>query len=134
MKKTITALVLALALLLGLSGCTSKKDQGSNNDTLGNSTTQNGTTNNGTQNGGTNSDGNTANNGTTNNDTNNTPSAGSRYGTNRSYGQPGSNDATDSESSDDLLGGRSYEQMLRDARVHDSDGNLNNGENSTSKW
>lgn len=41
-----------------------------------------------------------------------------------SHGTPGYNDATDSESSDDFLTGRSYEEMLRDGRVRDTDGFL----------
>ena len=129
MKRTITALLLALVLLLGLSGCTSKKDNGSSNDTPGNNTTQNGgntdnynpdsgmsndgNTNNGTQNGGTNSDGNNSNNGTTNN-----PAA-------RNYG---------TSENDSFMGSRSYEQMLRDGRIHDTDGDLTDGENSVSDW
>ena len=112
MKQTLTALLLALTMLLGLTGCTSKKDNGTKDDTLGNNTLQNdgsmnnnGNTNNGTANGGTDSD--------TNNSTNN--------GTARS-------------GNDGFMGSRSYDQMLRDGRVHDTDGDLTDGENSVSDW
>ena len=131
MKQTITALLLALALVLGLSGCTARKDNQSDKDSSG--TTQNGTmnnganngnTNNGTQNGGTNSG--DANNGTANNNT--------RSRSYNSYAQPGVNGPTSSDSVDDLLRGRSYEEMLRNGRVHDTDGILTDGENSVSQW
>ena len=128
MKQTITALLLALTLTLGLGGCTSKKDNGSNQgDDPNNSTTQNGgNTSNGTMNGGTNSG---SGNGT---DSGTTPSDGSR--SYYSYGQPGSNGATDSESSNDFLRGYSYEQMLRNGRVRDTNGILTDGESSVTDW
>lgn len=139
MKQTITALLLALTLTLGLSGCTSKKDNGSNQgDDPSNSTTQNGSnTSNGTMNGGTNSGSNGSNgssNGGSGNGTDNgtTPSDGSR--SYYSYGQPGSNDATNSESGNDFLRGYSYEQMLRNGRVRDTNGILTDGESSVTDW
>jgi len=136
MKQTITALLLALALVLGLSGCTAKKNNGTdknNNDTTQNGTmhndaqngTNNGNTNNGTLNGGTNSG--EGNNGTTDNNV-----AGSR--SYDSYAQPGVNGPTSSDSVNDLMRGRSYEEMLRNGRVNDTDGFLNDGENSVSQW
>ena len=132
MKQTITALLLALALVLGLSGCTARKDNQSDKDNNG--TTQNGTnngnTNNGTQNGGTNSG--DAGNGTMNNGTANNNNAASR--SYNSYAQPGVNGPTSSDSVNDLLRGRSYEEMLRNGRVHDTDGFLTDGENSVSQW
>ena len=137
MKQTITALLLALALVLGLSGCTARKDNQS--DKGNNGTTQNGTmnnganngnTNNGTQNGGTNSG--DAGNGTMNNGTANNNNAASR--SYNSYAQPGVNGPTSSDSVNDLLRGRSYEEMLRNGRVHDTDGFLTDGENSVSQW
>ena len=127
MKQTITALLLALALVLGLSGCTAKKDSGTdknNNDTTQNGT-NNGNTNNGTLNGGTNNG--EGNNGTTDNN-----SVGSR--SYDSYAQPGVNGPTSSDSVNDLMRGRSYEEMLRNGRVNDTDGFLNDGENSVSQW
>ena len=132
MKQTITALLLALALVLGLSGCTARKDNQS--DKGNNGTTQNGTmnngTNNGTMNGGTNSG--DAGNGTMNNGTANNNNAASR--SYNSYAQPGVNGPTSSDSVNDLLRGRSYEEMLRNGRVHDTDGFLTDGENSVSQW
>ena len=130
MRRTLTALLLALALVLGLSGCTAKKNNQNDKDHSG--TTQNGTTNNGansntgngTVNGGTNSG--DANNGTANNNT--------RSRSYNSYAQPGVNGPTSSDSVDDLLRGRSYEEMLRNGRVHDTDGILTDGENSVSQW
>ena len=119
MKQTLTALLLALTLTLSLTGCT-RKDNGSSgtadNGTANNGTTNGtneGTTNNGTMNGGTNSGDGSTGSGTDS-------SARSRYGTD--------------SSSDSLLGCRSYEQMLRDGRVHDSDGFLTDGENSVTGW
>ena len=145
MKRTITALLLTLTMLLGLSGCTSKKDD-SNTNVPDNHTTQNGSTtdnyapnngvpnngntNNGTQNGGTNSG--DAGNGTMNNGTANNNNAASR--SYNSYAQPGVNGPTSSDSVNDLLRGRSYEEMLRNGRVHDTDGFLTDGENSVSQW
>ena len=111
MKQTLMALLLALTMLLGLTGCTGKKDNGTKDDILGDNTLQNnsgmnnnGNTNNGTANGGTNSDTNSTNNGT------------ARSG------------------NDGFMGSRSYDQMLRDGRVRDTDGDLTDGENSVSDW
>ena len=119
MKQTLTALLLALTMLLGLTGCTGKEDNGTKDDIPGDNTLQNdsgmnngannGNTNNGTANGGTNSDTNNSTNGSTNN------------GTARS-------------GNDGFMGSRSYDQMLRDGRVHDTDGDLTDGENSVSDW
>lgn len=123
MRQTLTALLLALTLALSLTGCTRKDN--SNTDLPNNGTANNSTTNNGTMNGGTNSGDGSVGNGTT-------PSARNRYSSD-SYAQPGSNGATSSDSYD-TLPGRSYEQMLRDGRVHDSDGFLTDGENSVTEW
>lgn len=123
MRQTLTALLLALTLALSLTGCTRKDN--SNTDLPNNGTANNGTTNNGTMNGGTNSGDGTIGNGSDS-------SARNRYG-DGSYAQPGSNGATSSDSYD-TLPGRSYEQMLRDGRVHDSDGFLTDGENSVTEW
>lgn len=148
MKKNITALFLALTLVLGLTGCTAKKDNGSanndnngtaqngmtdngtNNGSTNNGGTNNGNTNNGTMNGGTNSSDGTQNNGSTTN-----PANGSRsYNGYDSYALPGSNGPTSSDSYNDLMRGRSYEEMLRNGRVGDTDGILTDGENYTSQW
>ena len=118
MKRTVIALLMALTLVLGLGGCTRDKNSGSDvpgDNPTGNSSTNNGTTNNGTNNGGTNS-GNSSTDG--------------------NYGQ--GNDSTGStngksRSSDELFRGRSYEEMLRNGRVTDTDGNLLNRENNYSK-
>ena len=118
MRQTLTALLLALTLALSLTGCTRKDN--SNTDLP-----NNGTANNGTMNGGTNSGDGTTGNGTDS-------SARNRYGSG-SYAQPGSNGATSSDSYD-ILPGRSYEQMLRDGRVQDTDGFLTDGENSVTEW
>ena len=129
MRQTLTALLLALTLALCLTGCTRKDNSSSgtaDNGTTNNGTTNGtneGTTNNGTMNGGTNSGDGSTGNGTDS-------SARSHYGT---YARPGSNGADGSDSYD-LLPGRSYEQMLRDGRVHDSDGFLTDGENSVTEW
>ena len=124
MKQTITALLLALALVLSLSGCTSRKDNGSDNDTSQNGITDNGNTNNGTMNGGANSGDNNAVN----------PGNSSRgYDYYGNYAQPGSNGATSSDDVDDFMAGRSYKDMLRNGRVRDTDGILTDGENSVSR-
>lgn len=135
MKRTITALLLALALVLGLSGCTAKKnDQNDKNHsgTTQNSTMNNGAnsnTGNGTVNGGTNSG--DSNNGTANNGTADNNARSRSY---NSYAQPGVNGPTSSDSVNELMHGRSYEEMLRNGRVHDTDGILTDGENSVSQW
>lgn len=123
MRQTLTALLLALTLTLSLTGCTRKDN--SSTDLPDNGTANNGTTNNGTMNGGTNSGDGTIGNGSDS-------SARSHYG-DGGYARPGSNGATSSDSYD-TLPGRSYEQMLRDGRVHDSDGFLTDGENSVTEW
>ena len=130
MKRILTALLLVLTLTLALSGCT-RKDNGSN-DNPNNS--QNGTPNNGgtANNGGTMNDGATDNSGTSD-----LPSGASRYGSGYgydAYAQPGSNGSTSSDSADDFITGRSYDEMLRNGRVRDTDGILADGENSTSRW
>lgn len=123
MKQTLTALLLALTLTLSLTGCTRKDN--SSTDLPDNGTANNGTTNNGTMNGGTNSGDDSVGNGSDS-------SARNHYG-DGGYARPGSNGATSSDSYD-TLPGRSYEQMLRDGRVHDSDGFLTDGENSVTEW
>lgn len=119
MKQTLTALLLALTMLLSLTGCTGKKDNGTKDDILGDNTLQNDSgMNNGANNGNTNN-GNTNNgtaNGGTNSDTNNTNNGTARSG------------------NDGFMGSRSYDQMLRDGRVRDTDGDLTDGENSVSDW
>ena len=112
MKQTLTALLLALTLTLSLTGCT-RKDNSSTD-----------LPDNGTMNGGTNSGDGSVGNGSDS-------SARSHYG-DGGYARPGSNGATSSDSYD-TLPGRSYEQMLRDGRVHDSDGFLTDGENSVTE-
>ena len=123
MRQTLTALLLALTLTLSLTGCT-RKDTGSTT-TPDNSTTNHGTTDNGTMNGGTNSGDGSVGNGS--------DSSARNYYSDGSYARPGSNGATSSDSYD-TLPGRSYEQMLRDGRVHDSDSFLTDGENSVTEW
>lgn len=122
MRQTLTALLLALTLTLSLTGCTRKDN--SSTDLPDNGTANNSTTNNGTMNGGTNSGDGSVGNGS--------DSSARNYG-GGSYARPGSNGATSSDSYD-TLPGRSYEQMLRDGRVHDSDGFLTDGENSVTEW
>ena len=132
MKQTLTALLLALTMLFSLTGCTRKDDPNDSMNNGGNSgTTNNGTVNNGVGNNGTVNDGNT-NNGTMNGGTNtgdNSSAANNDTGSNNSTGS-----RSRSSGSDDLFGGRSYDQMLRDGQVHDSDGFLADGENSRSDW
>ena len=129
MKRTMTALLLALTLVLGLSGCTAKKDNSTNGSTPNNGTMDNGNTNNGTQNGGTNT-----NDGTVNGGTNN--GTARRYGdyySDSDYAVPGYNGPTSSDSYTDydrLMRGYSYEDMLRNGRVTDTDGFLTDEENS----
>ena len=115
MKKTIFAFVLAMALLVSLNGCTAdKRKTADRNDT---------TQNNGTYNA------DTFNNGSTNN-----PANGNRsYDNYGSYAAPGYNGSTSSDSYDGLMNGRSYEDMLRNGQVNDTDGFLNDGENRTSR-
>lgn len=139
MRQVTLALLLALTLMLGLSGCTDRNGSGNDNDILGNDTTQNDSNvDQGTTNG-------TTNNGTTNSTT---PSNGSRsgtdnqygtngqYGTNSQYGTNGQYGTNSQYGTDDnsLFQGRSYEDMLRDGYVHDTDGYLDDGENSVSEW
>ncbi len=116
MKRTILSLVLAMALMLGLSGCTTDKNTSADrNDTTQNSDTRNGDT---------------FNNGSANN-----PANGNRsYNDYGSYATPGYNGSTSSDSYDSLMQGRSYEDMLRNGRVHDTDGILTDGENAGSNW
>ncbi len=114
MKHATLALLLALTLAVGLSGCGRRDSNGGSDDILGNNSTENG----GSVDNGTNSgmNGNTNNgtaNGGTNSDTNN-----------------GTNSNTDGEG---LLQGRSYQEMLEDGRVHDSDGYLRDEENSVGR-
>ena len=124
MKRILTALLLVLTLTLALSGCT-RKDTGSSGN---HSNSQNGTANNG----GTMNDGATDNSGTSD-----LPSGASRYGSDYgydAYAQPGSNGSTSSDSTDDFITGRSYDEMLLNGRVRDTDGILTDGENSVSRW
>lgn len=118
MKRTVFALLLAFVLMFSLGGCTRDKNNSGTGNPGSNSTTNSGTadndtTNNGTNNGGTNSGSSTTD--------------GSNGGKSRS----GSNGMTNS--ADDLLPGRSYEEMLRNGRVTDGDGNLLNDVNRYSK-
>ena len=115
MKRTIFALALAMMLIVGLSGCTANKNKTADrSDATQNSGTQNGDT---------------FNNGSTNN-----PANGNRsYDNYGSYAAPGYNGSTSSDSYDDLMNGQSYEEMLRNGRVHDTDGFLNDGENHHSQ-
>ena len=108
MRRTVFALLLAFVLMFSLSGCTRDKNNSATGTPGSNSTTNNGTTNNGTNNGGTNSGNSTTDNNTANS------------GKSRS----GSNGMTNN--ADDLFRGRSYDEMLRNGRVTDGDGNLFN--------
>ena len=116
MKRTILSLVLAMTLILSLSGCSTNNGKtAARNDTNQNSGTQNGDT---------------FNNGSTNN-----PANGNRsYNDYGSYAAPGYNGSTSSDSYNDLMRGRSYEEMLRNGRIHDTDGILTDGENAGSNW
>ena len=121
MRQAIIALLLALTLTLGLSGCTDKTQSGNNG-----STTQNGTSDNGGSNYGTND-----NNGTNyNNGTNN----GSNYNGGTNNGSDNGSIGSDlKRETEDLLRGRSYDEMLRNGRVNDTDGFLTDGENHVSR-
>ena len=106
MKRTFTALLLALVLTLSLSGCRAKKDNGSNNGTMNGTNHNSGVTDGGT---------------TDNSGTSDLPSGASRYGSDYgTYAQPGSNGSTSSDSADDFIAGRSYDEMLRNGRVRDN--------------
>lgn len=132
MKQTISALLLALTLLLGLTGCTAKKDNGSNdNGILGDNSTQNGgNVDNGTNNGNGTINGNGSLNGNTGNGTMNGGTNNSNGTTNGST----NNGSANNNDGEGILQGRSYEEMLRNGRVHDEDGILTDGENSVSDW
>lgn len=134
MKRTLTALLLVLTMTLAFSGCT-RKDAGSSGN-------QNDSAHNGTVNGG---NGGTADNGsgtmndgaTDNSGTSDLPSGASRYGYgygNNAYAQPGSNGSTSSDSADEFIAGRSFDEMLRNGRVRDTDGILTDGENDADRW
>ena len=109
MRQALITLLLALTLVLGLSGCTDNKDAKTNNKTHSYNDYNYGTSD---------------NNGTNYNN-----------GTNKSYNN-GTNNRVGSElkrETEDLLRGRSYDEMLRNGRVNDTDGILTDGENSISR-
>ena len=109
MRQAIITLLPALTLVLGLSGCSDDKDTNTNSKTRNYSDYNYGTNDrNGTN----------YNNGTNknyNNDTNNSVGGALKRET------------------EDLLRGRSYDEMLRNGRVNDSDGILTDGENPISR-
>ena len=136
MKQAITALLLALTLVLGLSGCTDKNGNGNanggnDNDILGDNTLDDGSNiDDGTArsyNGTTGSYGSSYNGGYS---SDGSYSYDNGYGSDGSYSYNNGNNIMDD--TEDLLRGRSYEEMLRDGRVNDTDGDLTDGENHSS--
>ena len=110
MRQALITLLLALTLVLGLSGCTDNKDTKTNSKTR-NYTDYNYGTND--------------NNGTNYNN-----------GTSKNYNYDTNNNSVGSElkrETEDLLRGRSYDEMLRNGRINDTDGILTDGENPISR-
>lgn len=120
MKKNVTATLLALALLCTLTtGCGSRNDQGGNG---GNTSVTTPSENNG----GSVSNGSGSNGGSSIMDDveQGLEDAGDALtGNNGSHGANNGNGAQS---------GVPYDELLDDGRVHDTDGNLNDGENSSS--
>lgn len=117
MRQAVIALLLALTLALGLSGCTDKTKSSTGDNGSGSSKSYNSSSDYGTND----------NNGTNyNNGTNN----GSNYNGSADHGSVGSDLKEETE---DLLRGRSYDEMLRNGRVNDTDGILTDGENHVSR-
>ena len=112
MRQAIITLLLALALVLGLSGCTDNKDTSTNSKARSYNDYNYGTN----DRNGTNYNNGTNKNNNYNYDTNNN-SAGSEL----------------KRETEDLLRGRSYDEMLRNGRINDTDGILTDGENSISR-
>ena len=120
MKKNVTATLLALALLCALTtGCGSRNDQGGNG---GNTSVTTPSENNG----GSVSNGSVSNGSSSIMDDveQGLEDAGDALtGNNGSHGANNGNGAQS---------GVPYDELLDDGRVHDTDGNLNDGENSSS--
>ena len=112
MRQAIITLLLALTLVLGISGCTDNKDTNTNSKARNYDSYNYGTNdNNGTNyNNGTNKD--------------------SNYNYSTKDNSAGSELKRETE---DLLRGRSYDEMLRNGRVNDTDGFLTDGENHVSR-
>ena len=121
MKKNVTATLLALALLCALTtGCGSRNDQGSNG---GNTTVTTPSENNGSGGNGGNG-GNGGGSSIMDDVEQGLEDAGDALtGNNGSHGANNGNGAQS---------GVPYDELLDDGRVHDTDGNLNDGENSSS--
>ena len=112
MKKNVTATLLALALLCALTtGCGSRNDQGSNG---GNTTVTTPSENNG-------SGGNGGNGGN---------GGGSSIMDDVEQGLEDAGDALTGSDGGNVQSGVPYDELLDDGRVHDTDGNLGDGENS----
>lgn len=154
MKEKLIAFVLAGLMVLSLVGCGAQKDKdnaanGGNSDVTDNNggTTNNGTTNNGTTNNGTTDNGNTNNNGdgsVAGNAKGRTWDTDVRSGNSNAYDYDFDNNGgstfggidQDNTVYDGMGGYRTdrtatWAQMLENGRVHDSDGFLLDGENST---
>lgn len=115
MKKNVTATLLALALLCALTtGCGSRNDQGGNGGNTSVTTP-------GENNGGSGSNGGSS---IMDDVEQGLEDAGDALtGNNGSHGANNGNGAQS---------GVPYDELLDDGRVHDTDGNLNDGENSSS--
>lgn len=141
MKKKLAIFLTAAAMVLSLAACgnqDNKNNGAANNGTTNNGTTNNGTTNNGTTNNGTNNHG-TTNNGTANNNHNSVgddlKDAANDVGDAVGDAVDGVQDALDGKNANNsrtnTANTTSFQQMLDNARVHDRDGVLTDGENST---
>ena len=140
--KRAAIFAMAAAMILSLAACGNRdnKNQGTANNgsansgmTNGSGTNNNGTTNNGTTNNG------TTNNGTTNSGTTNNGGSGRSVGNDLGRAADGVGDAVEDlwddgrRAVDDLTHSTSsFQRMLDNARVHDTDGVLTDGENS--RW
>jgi len=139
MKKGLTFLLVALMLVFSLTACGGNdKQQENQNDSavVGGDTANN--SDNGSDTGSGSTSGNNGNSGNNSgsmagNDSNSSNGSNSGSGNNSSTdnNSGGLNDAlTDDSSIGNTTGGVTYEQMLRNARVHDRDGDLTDHENA----
>jgi hypothetical protein len=134
MKRSLTLLLTLALLVFSLTACGGSNDQqDQNNDAvMGGEITDNGTT---ADNGTTNND-TTANNGTTNGSTTDNGTGDNLMDDTGNAIQNGVDDVEDTLTGDNnttsrsTTGGISYRQMLENARVHDTDGDLTDHENA----